>query len=41
MNEIFEVTDAQTTLVEQRSALYQAIFDYQTALAKLKQATGQ
>jgi outer membrane protein TolC len=38
---IVEVTDAQTTLVEQRSALYQAIFDYQTALARLKQATGR
>jgi len=39
--QIVEVTDAQTTLVEQRSALYQALFDYQTALARLKQATGQ
>ncbi|HWF89992.1 MAG TPA: TolC family protein [Pyrinomonadaceae bacterium] len=39
--QIVEVTDAQTTLVEQRSALYQAIFDYQTALARLKQATGR
>src|SRR5258706_565162 len=39
--QIVEVTDAQTTLVEQRSALYQAIFDYQTALAKLRQATGK
>ena len=39
--QIVEVTDAQTTLVEQRSALYQAIFDYQTALARLRQATGQ
>ena len=39
--QIVEVTDAQTTLVEQRSALYQAIFDYQTALGKLRQATGQ
>jgi outer membrane protein TolC len=38
---ILEVTDAQTTLVEQRSALYQAIFDYQTAVARLKQATGR
>ena len=35
-----EVTDAQTTLVEQRNALYQAIFDYQTSLARLRQATG-
>jgi outer membrane protein TolC len=39
--QIVEVTDAQTTLVEQRSALYQAIFDYETALARLKQATGR
>ena len=38
---IVEVTDAQTTLVEQRSALYQAIFDYQTALARLRRTTGQ
>jgi outer membrane protein TolC len=38
--QIVEVTDAQTTLVEQRSALYQAIFDYQTALARLRLATG-
>lgn len=39
--QIVEVTDAQTTLVEKRSALHQAIFDYQTALAKLRQTTGQ
>jgi len=39
--QIIEVTDAQTTLVEKRSALYQAIFDYQTALARLRQSTGQ
>jgi len=39
--QIVEVTDAQTTLVEQRAALYQALFDYQTALARLRQATGQ
>ena len=39
--QIVEVTDAQTTLVEQRTALYQAIFDYQTALARLRQATNQ
>jgi len=39
--QIIEVTDAQTTLVEQRSALYQAIFDYQMALARLRQSTGQ
>ena len=39
--QIAEVTDAQTTLVEQRNALYQALFDYQTALARLRLATGQ
>jgi outer membrane protein TolC len=39
--QIVEVTDAQTTLVAQRSALYQAIFDYQIALSRLRQATGQ
>ena len=38
--QIVEVTDAQTTLVTQRLALYQAIFDYQTALGRLRQATG-
>jgi outer membrane protein TolC len=39
--QIIEVTDAQTSLVAQRAALYQAIFDYQVALARLKLATGQ
>ena len=39
--QIVEVTDAQTTLVQQRTAFYQAIFDIQTALSRLKQATGQ
>jgi outer membrane protein TolC len=39
--QIVEVADAQTTLVDQRNALYQAIFDYQTSLARLKQATGR
>jgi outer membrane protein TolC len=38
---IIEVTDAQTALVSQRAALYQAIFDYQTARARLRQAAGQ
>ena len=38
---IVEVTDAQTTLVAQRTALYQALFDYQIALEKLRRATGQ
>ncbi len=39
--QIIEVTDAMTTLAAQRFALYQAIFEYQTALARLRQATGQ
>jgi len=39
--QIIEVTDALTTLAAQRAALYQAIFDYQTALARLRRATGQ
>ncbi len=39
--QVIEVTDALTTLAAQRGALYQAIFDYQTALARLQQATGQ
>lgn len=38
--QIVEVTEAQTKLVEQRSALYQAIFDYQVGLARLKHSTG-
>lgn len=39
--QIIEVTDAQTTLVAQRAALIQALFDYQTGLARLRQATGR
>ena len=39
--QIIEVTDAQTTFSSQRQALFQAIFDYQVALARLRQATGQ
>jgi outer membrane protein TolC len=39
--QIIEVTDAQTMLVTQRSALYQALFDYQIGLAKLRRASGQ
>lgn len=39
--QIVEVTDAQTTLVAQRSAFYQALFDFQVALSRLRQATGQ
>jgi len=38
---ILEVTDAQTNLIAQRSAYYQALFDYQSARARLAQATGQ
>ena len=37
---ILEVTDAQTTLIAQRTAYYQALFDYQSARARLAQATG-
>lgn len=39
--QIIEVTDALTTLAGQRFALYQALFDYQIALARLRQSTGQ
>src|SRR5207253_4498202 len=39
--QIVEVTDALTTLGTQRLAFYQAIFDYQVALARLRQAAGQ
>jgi outer membrane protein TolC len=39
--QIIEVTDALTTLAAQRFALHQAVFDYQTALARLRQAVGQ
>ncbi|MDT7605228.1 MAG: hypothetical protein QOF61_3225 [Acidobacteriota bacterium] len=39
--QIIEVTDAETSLAAQRIAFFQAIFDYQVALARLKQATGQ
>ena len=39
--QIIEVTDAETTLVAQRQAFYQALFDYQIALARLRQAAGQ
>jgi outer membrane protein len=38
---ILEVTDSQTTLAAQRAALYQALFDYQMARARLAQAAGQ
>ena len=39
--QIIEVTDAQTTLVAQRQAFYQALFDYQVALGRLRQAAGR
>jgi len=39
--QIIEVTDAQTTLATMRVAYYQAIFDYQVGLARLRQASGQ
>jgi outer membrane protein TolC len=38
---IIEVTEAQNLLVTQRQALYQAIFDYQSARAHLLRAIGQ
>ncbi len=38
---IVEVTDANNTLITLRLALYQAIFDYQTARARLLRAVGQ
>ncbi|MBV9957945.1 MAG: TolC family protein [Acidobacteria bacterium] len=39
--QVIEVTDAQTTLAAQRLAFFQALFDYQVALARLRQAAGQ
>ena len=39
--QIVEVTDALIMLVTQRQALYRALYDYQVALARLRQATGQ
>ena len=39
--QIIEVTDAMSTLAAQRAALSQAIFDYQVALSRLRQATGR
>jgi outer membrane protein TolC len=39
--QIIEVTDAISTLATQRAALSQAIFDYQVALSRLRQATGR
>ena len=39
--QVLEVTDAQNSLITQRTAFYQALFDYQAARARLRQATGQ
>ncbi len=39
--QILEVTDAQNLIVTQRLAFLQAIFDYQIAKARLRQATGR
>jgi outer membrane protein TolC len=39
--QIIEVTDAETTLVAQKQALYQALFDYQIGLGRLRQAAGR
>jgi outer membrane protein TolC len=39
--QVIEVTDAETTLVAQRQAFYQGLFDYQVALARLRQAAGR
>jgi outer membrane protein TolC len=39
--QIVEVTEAQTTLAAGRLAFFQALFDYQLALARLRQAAGQ
>ena len=38
---IIEVTDAQNMLITGRTAFYQAVFDYQTARARLLQASGR
>ena len=38
---IIEITDAQNTLITQRFALYQAIFDYQTARSRLLNIIGK
>jgi outer membrane protein TolC len=38
---ITEVVDAQNQLVTQRQALYQALFDYQTAKSRLARAAGK
>ena len=38
---ITEVTDAQLQVINLRTALYQAIYDYQIALARIRQAVGK
>lgn len=38
---ITEVTDAQIQVITLRTALYQAIYDYQIALARIRQAVGK
>ncbi len=38
---IIEVTDAQNSLIAERNALYQAVFDYQSARSRLRRASGQ
>lgn len=38
---IIEVTDAQNTLITQKAALYQAIYDYQTTRSRLMRSVGQ
>src|SRR5262245_46578231 len=39
--QFIEVTDALNTLAAQRAALYQALFDFQSAKARLVQGAGQ
>ncbi|HEV2721909.1 MAG TPA: TolC family protein, partial [Thermoanaerobaculia bacterium] len=38
---IVEVTDAQTTLAQQRANYNQALFDYEMARARLQEAAGE
>ncbi|HMC21676.1 MAG TPA: TolC family protein, partial [Thermoanaerobaculia bacterium] len=38
---ITEATEAQTTLATQRATLQQALFDYQVARARLREAVGE
>ncbi len=38
---ITEVTDAQIQVITLRTALYQAIYDYQIALTRIRQAVGK